>query len=371
VRTSSTMGLISSSGGIGGSQKLGKTGADGRFRVSGPPPGPVTLDVIAEDYAPRRIEGLQLPENKDLEDVKITLSHGNTLDIRVLNAEGEPVPDAWVYAEPEDMDYGSEDTLFLTKALEGDSDADGRCRLTVPKPGVYRVGALDTGSAEQRVVVGSGTTRVELRLQPHPDRESPPNRSEEERTLSHRLRDLFPEKPQGGLTITGRLLVDGKPLPEGEMDVHGESSFFGPSYISYDGTFTLKDVPDGPVTLVISNRNGFVGTHTLTVTRNQTVSIELSTGRLKGQVTAGAGEPVEDAAVVVNAWIPAIGVTVSAPGGRTGPDGTFEIPGLGAGTYKVKISKEGFAPAETTVEVPAGGRSAPAEIVLKSREETR
>jgi hypothetical protein len=45
----------------------------------------------------------------------------------------------------------------------------------------------------------------------------------------------------------------------------------------------------------------------------------------------------------------------SVPPLRSEPDGTFESPRLVAGKYQVKIFKEGFAPAQATVEVPPGG----------------
>jgi hypothetical protein len=364
VRTSYAVGPTFSSGSIGGARPLGTTDSDGRFRVSGPPPGPVDLFVAAEGYASRRI-GLQLPEDRDLENVKITLEPGILLEVQVLDAEGAPVPDAWVHAEPEDLAFGTESPRF--QSVDADTDSSGRCRLTLSKPGVYLVDEA-TQNAVQRVVVEPGARRVEVLLQP--DRSLKPSPAEVEPGLIDRMRGSFIEgPPRKGSTLTGRILMDGKPLSGGEIEVHGESAAFGPSYIAHDGTFTIQGMPAGTSILVITNSNGFVGTHTVSLTKGQSLSIELLTGRLSGRVASATGEPVEDATVTVDAWIPAIRGVVSAPGGRTGPDGTFEIPRLGAGTYKIKISKAGFAPAEATAEVPAGGGSPPVEIFMKSQEE--
>jgi protocatechuate 3,4-dioxygenase beta subunit len=367
VRRSSTTGSTFSSDSIGGSQRLGTTNADGRFRVSGPPPGPVDLYVTAEGYAPHKVEGLQLLEERDLENVKISLARGILVEVQVLDVDGAPVPDAWVYAEPEDMGLGPESPLF--QSVDADTDSTGRCRLNVPKPGVYMVGAA--GVMEQRVVVGPGASRVEVRLQPDRNLAPPPDRPTGGKpTLRDRIPAASEELPRRGLTLTGRILVDGRPLSRGEVDVHGESTAFGPSDVSNDGTFTVQDMPAGTSILVITNPNGFVGVHTVSLTEDQNLSIELSTGRLRGRVADATGKPVENATVSVDAWIPAIKTSVSAPSGRTGAEGTFEIPRLGAGTYKIKIKKEGFASVETTVEVPAGGDSTSVTVILKPQEGT-
>jgi hypothetical protein len=172
-----------------------------------------------------------------------------------------------------------------------------------------------------------------------------------------------------GLAVTGRVLMDGKPLSGGSVEARGGNT--NSAQTAYDGTFTLQGLSGGPLILVIKNSNGFAGIRTFPLTEDRKVSIELSTGRLRGRVATVAGEPVDDAAVSVDAWIPEIRSTVSAPGAQTGADGGFEIPGLAAGTYKVKISKKGFAPVETTVEVPPGAGGPPMEILLTPREETR
>jgi protocatechuate 3,4-dioxygenase beta subunit len=507
----------SEGGGGYSSRSLGTSDADGRFQVTGFPPGPLSLVVSAEGYVPRQIEGLQIPGDREPEELQITLQRAITLEVRVLNAEGEPVPDARVFAQPVAQGMRVEEDrlppFFLSPhfARQGSdrTDVAGRCRLTVPKPGSYWVSASRQGPAVRtQVTARPGSNAVEIRLpagaevsgrvvdengaaipRAHvrlqqsqelqqrtwsgadgafvfaemPDGEyrltaileglaseelavtvaGRPVRGLELRldrqrsgaTLSGHILGLSPEEVSGlrveafrtgefplstranregayrfeklsqgewriqthtfdgrsaqetveippgvptmelnlefqaGLTLTGRVLVDGVPLSEAGIAVHSKETFRSGTQTAYDGTFRLRNVSSGPVTLVISGPQGLGGVRKLTLTESQEIKIELTTGRLTGAVVLATGEPVEDALVRLQAWLPDHQFLFGESVARTGPDGTFEVPRLGTGTYKIKISKGGFAPAEATAEVRAGGSSAPVAIVLKPQQE--
>ena len=89
--------------------------------------------------------------------------------------------------------------------------------------------------------------------------------------------------------------------------------------------------------------------------------IEFATGRLSGRVVTSAGDPVEEASITIlgssaETRAAAEGQTGSTlPYLRSGADGTFVLPRITAGTYTITVEKEGFAPAQATVEVPPGG----------------
>src|SRR6516225_120198 len=73
-----------------------------------------------------------------------------------------------------------------------------------------------------------------------------------------------------------------------------------------------------------------------------------TTGILRGTVTDESG-----------ALIPAAKLVVTGPGGarrnvQSQADGTFVVPGLPSGTYKVSLALPGFSPFEATVDVGAG-----------------
>lgn len=67
-------------------------------------------------------------------------------------------------------------------------------------------------------------------------------------------------------------------------------------------------------------------------------------------------------------WRPDLPVSFPESVARTGADGAFELSRVAAGSYKIKASKEGFAPAETTAEVPPGGGGPPVSMLLKPQE---
>lgn len=491
-----------------GSRLLGRTDEVGRFRVDAPPSDSILLEVSAEGYAPRRVEGLQIPEDGELANLRITLSRGGVLDVRVLNREGVPVVDAWVRVSP-----AAGPAPGATGESKRPTDSTGQCRIIVPEAGVYEVTAEASGAAavaSVRVVPGPEVTPVELRFssgvavsgrvigedgagtagaavslddetgrgpgtttaadgsfvfplvfdddyrlrarwedfqadpldvtvagspvqglelrlrlhKPEKGRasltvrilgltpeeipkvritasgpDSPTRYGRPDSDGVHRFERLRPgswyvtatagdreahgtvQIPDGaaqaaldlvfrkGLTLTGRVLVDGAPLSSGSVDAWSQDNYIVSARTAHDGTFTLGSLAAGPVTLLIAGSQGFAGLHTVQLTEDQEVALSLVTGRLAGRVLTATGEPVEGATVSLEAWLPDFGGPVSAPGGRTGADGAFDIPGLGAGPYQIKVRKEGFVPAEATAEVPAGGSSAPVSVVLRPREE--
>jgi protocatechuate 3,4-dioxygenase beta subunit len=494
-------------------ETLGTSDADGRFRVTGFPPGTLSLQVQAEGYVSRRVEGLPIPGDRDPEDLRVTLERAITLEVQVLDAEGQPVPGVRVFAEPVAPRTEEEDGMafFSRFGLRGapSTDAAGRCRVIVAKPGSYWVSAGRMGlPVRNQVTVHAGSNSVEIRFprggevsgrvvdengaavpralvslrqgedvqqdEPTgadgtfvftdvPDGDYRLKASQEARTsgeadavvagqplrglelrldqelpgatLTGHVLGLPPEELSGlivrafspgehpapvrtdhkgvyrferlapgswrleardfegretrdtveippgvpaveldlefpaGFTLTGRVLVDGAPLSGASVQgVRGKEGIGWFGQTAYDGTFRLRDLAAGPLTLTVSGPPGLSGARTLDLTESQDIKIELTTSRLAGTVVSATGEPVEDAVVRLVAWRPDLPVAFPESVARTGADGAFELPRLAAGSYKIKVSKEGFAPAETTAEVPPGGGAPPVSVLLKPQE---
>jgi hypothetical protein len=95
------------------------------------------------------------------------------------------------------------------------------------------------------------------------------------------------------------------------------------------------------------------------------MTIDIPMETLAGQVvSAGTGEPVADATVTIDGQESDSHFFYSTPTTRSGEEGAFESR-LAPGKYRIKIQKDGYAPAEATAEVRPGGAGAPVEIRLK------
>jgi hypothetical protein len=223
------------------------------------------------------------------------------------------------------------------------ADREGAYRFERLAPGTWRIEAMDSRQREAlgTVEIPPGIPAVEFDLK-------------------------FPT----GFSLTGRVLVDGAPLSQAIVRAQGKEGFDPNGRTAYDGTFELRDLAAGLTTLVVTGLPGLGGVRTLMLTESQDIKIEIATGRLVGTVVSATSEPVEDALVRMEAWRPEVDHSFAQSTARTGADGAFEVPRLAAGSYKIKVSKEGFAPAETTAEVPPGGSAPPVEILLKPRQET-
>ncbi|HYO16488.1 MAG TPA: carboxypeptidase-like regulatory domain-containing protein [Thermoanaerobaculia bacterium] len=177
----------------------------------------------------------------------------------------------------------------------------------------------------------------------------------------------------GGLILTGRVLVDGVPLARAEVEAWaGSWKVAGQTRTDYTGAFTLPGLRRGVYRLVVrTQETGSDVSDSRTVVdleENRAVEVRISTGRLSGKIVSGAaGAPVADATVLLDSLHKEIDATFSAPSARSGGDGTFQSSRLAAGTYKVTVRKDGFAPAEAAVEVRPG-EEATVEVVLQPQD---
>lgn len=481
---------------IGSQRPLGESDAEGRFRADGLPAGSLDLEVKAEGYQTRWLDGLRIPEDGDLEDVQVVLGRGSWLDVQVLNAEGEPLPDTFVFAQPQDLDKAqSPRALMLRTFGHCQTDSRGRCRLSLPEPGAYTV-KLSPAAATVNVTAPPGGTSVEIRLPrgfevsgrvigkdgagvPEvyvqslsetqessaantgadgsfvfpglPDGKyrlavrqtgygkasldvevmGQPVRGLELRlspettaVLTGRLTGLPPEELTGatieamssggyyiksgrverdgayriddlepgewvvsagtgsgrqvegrvriepgataatldldfaaGLMLSGRVLVDGSPtgganVMAGNQDAPGSGRL---TRTAYDGSFILRDLPPGPLTVGVIGAPGISAIRKLQLDENREITIEITTGTFKATVLSATGEPLEGAVATLEPRDPDIQVPFAAVSARSGPDGTLDAGRLAPGTYRMEIRRDGFQPRQETVEIRPGG----------------
>ena len=125
-----------------------KTEQDGSYHFSGLLPGELgPLNLEAEGYSLKILEGLELAGQPATQTLDIQLDPAAVVSGTVLDARGEPVPEAWVRIRPVakvqedpdgpegDWDRGYRQRLQRAVKLSVQSDAIGRFKLTNVDPG--------------------------------------------------------------------------------------------------------------------------------------------------------------------------------------------------------------------------------------------
>jgi hypothetical protein len=224
---------------------------------------------------------------------------------------------------------------------------DGAFAVTVP-PGTHAVAIEGPGFAPTRragVVVTAGQDADQGTITVEPGR-----------AVSGRVLDAAGAPVAGAQVAAGRLLTGGGT----ELYIEGESLAAQTTETDEDGRFVIAGLSSAPITL-LAGRDGVGRSPSVAIPRGKdSVVVDLvlaATGGLDGQITRG-GQPLADTVVIANP----IGATQSNFFVVTGPDGSFALDALAAGTYIVypMIGGGGGQPKDmfvTPVEIVAGQRA--------------
>jgi hypothetical protein len=122
------------------------TDADGGFRVEGVPASSICCLLASHwDFTPQWLDGIRLPGDGHAMGIEMRLLRGGTIQGRVLDRRGVPVPTALVsvkrsYPECLERDYN-------VRCLLGSftvTDAEGNFTLTRVRPGAHRIEVMAT-----------------------------------------------------------------------------------------------------------------------------------------------------------------------------------------------------------------------------------
>jgi len=225
------------------------TNQEGKFTITQLPPGRyvASADRIGFVMLPKTVSALNfnfpLAPGDKREDLNLTLTPAGAIIGRVLDAAGEPVPNALVRAEGSE---GGENAA---------TDEQGRYRIGGLRPGKYRIHASPRPSSfsYSSEVRTDGTGDIHYSTTYYPDSLT--------RASARRL-DVGPAAELSGIDIrlvrTGILSVSGKVsgMPGGithtgiEITREGENGYSGPqSTVKPDGSFTISPVDPGKYTL--------------------------------------------------------------------------------------------------------------------------
>jgi hypothetical protein len=263
----------------------------------------------------------------------LVLTGGGSIEGRLLDARGRALAGVPVRAWRRPQ---------LEETAPAVTNEDGAFRLAPLPAGRFRVrvedraGASASVEAEVEVVDGEATT-VDL-------------------------------SPSGRALLVGTLRRHGSPVGGAGVEASSEDAcgcdrILRRATTDAFGRFVFDGLPAG--TYLLRALDGQVlGTGPVRLRGGERVDrdVELGEARLEGVVRTAGGAPVRGAEVV--AW-PRSAEEDAVGRVRTGPDGTFAIPGLGVGTYRVEVTPRG-RPTRVLdgvlADLPGAGR--PLEVVI-------
>ncbi len=313
---------------VSSSRDLGGTDGEGKFRLDGLP-GTVDLAVSAAGYRLKRLPAVPVPEEGDGEGLEISLEKGSALEIRALDDRGAPVAGATIEARRIDSLVPETQGFFN----QGQTDAEGRCRLDDMEPGRYGVSARseEHGYAEATLEVKAGVNARDL---------------------------VF----SGGVEVSGRVSDEnGAPVPSAILSLRPlEPGAAFTASGSADGTFRFPAVGDGTFRLS-GSAPGFAETFApgeIRVAGREVRGLDLRFARgatLTGRVLGLA--PEELGGVLIFAFR-TDGSLSQPPTGRVDREGRYRIEDMGPGDWKVAAQLVGGRSVQESLQLAPGAREA-------------
>jgi carboxypeptidase family protein len=329
---------------------VGRSAADGTFRMRSLRAGPHTLFVRREGMLGPKQERVDLPEAGGVEGIDIVLARPRVLAGVVLDVERRPVAGARVSVLPDWTARKFRASRWSTQSTT--TAQDGCFRLTGVSEGpvVLDVHAEGRGQVERRGLEAD-SQGIEILL-PGPT------------GIAGAVRDAETGEPVQRYRIDGyRVLRRIGDLPASTQRISNKS------IASEDGSFEHLDVDAGSLVLAFE-AEGFV--------REMLGEIEVRPGEIRrglevrlrraatirGTVVArDAGTPVYDASIQLFEEDRGPGLTLHPSDFlgrrrcRSEPDGAFELRNLDPGRHRLRVSHDSFVPALSDPIEAKGGET--------------
>lgn len=385
------------------------TDGDGQFRIDGVPSGPRTLEARAQGYR-RAVRDVEV--TTETKTVELVLERGLEISGRVVDDAGNPIASANVrlYAGENFFDFNAPQAVTGTDgAFTLGGLQDGTYRLTARKDGYVM-----EGQRESVTVAGASLAGIELKLtsggtitgrlsglEPNQlsrvrvwaDHEMNQGQVDPEggyRILNQRSGDhtVTAAVPNTSLRATGRVTLEpganearldlklgdghelrgvvlrnGQPVAGASLGLNrtGTSEWASESS-DHQGNFSFGGLKDGLYKLAVSSPNGGRQEEDVEINGDRDIRVELRTASLSGRVIDSLElSPVSGARITLEP-AQAGDRPVLLPDTQTDARGTFRLLEVGGGAWRVKATKDGYVPAEHTVEVDGSDAE---EIELK------
>ncbi|MEE8524893.1 MAG: carboxypeptidase regulatory-like domain-containing protein, partial [Thermoanaerobaculia bacterium] len=314
------------------------TGADGTFTVEGLPDGSYRLSAGKEGFARSELDREVEIAGGPVFGVEIRLSAGGAVAGRILGLDPGLLAGVVVTLEPGRRTTASRPGGGASTTAV---DALGGYRFELLNAGEWTVVAIEPASgrtARGHTTLGPGDDEVVLDVE-------------------------FVD----GLTLAGRVLVDGEPAPMVRVEVEGlDVLSAGQTRTDYRGGFRLVDLRPGRYRLE-ARRQELVEHREIELQTDREIEIELSTYDVGGMVLDAA-----DAGALVGAEVMLLPLTgggerpsvTRAPRLRTDSRGLFRFVGVAEGSYRLRVEHRGYGPLEEPIAVGAGADPGALELRL-------
>jgi protocatechuate 3,4-dioxygenase beta subunit len=308
----------------------------GSFTLRGLAPGSYQIQADAEGYGAGPPEELEVGSS-GLEGVEIRLASGSTIVGRIYGLEPAEYRKVRIRAHREDgIGYSS----FIGIVSE-----EGDYRIDDVAPGTYGVNA--------EVEDAGLTVRDSVEVLPS-------------------LRAVLDLQFETGVTVIGRVLVDGAPLSNGRVQIESVGDI-GSAGAPTDaaGGFEIRGLRRGAARLSVFTEGGFYHSEGVEVSDGAHFEVDIEAGSVSGTVAdASDSTPIGGAKVQLDPAVQSVESVLQRwlRPNVTDSSGAFRLTGVPAGSYRMLVSRDGYASTARDIEVSSGLSLDGLEVLLEPAE---
>ncbi len=316
--------------GRGAASNTASTDFEGVFTLEPVPAGRYRLSATAPGYMVIELEQPVTVGRESVEGLEIKLEKGGAVTGQILGLTADELSRVAVRAEHESGE-----------SRYAEVDATGKYALRHLRAGGWLIQAF--------LIEGRRQARARVLLAPG---------GEETQDLRF----------GGGLTLSGKVLYHDQALADARVSIRGQRLAVERSLITdYEGSFRFEDL-DADTYLLGLNQTSELVVHneTIELASDRDILIQIERQTVAGTVKDKNNEdPIADAMVTLQHLADDDGPEFLI-GDASDTSGTFRLERVPPGRYRLRVSHEGYSPAEDPVEVAHGSDLLGLQVALQS-----